>query len=442
LALEPNLTVSLRREFISDDIESILVRVKGTDPLAAIDRQRLQRWLEPIAAKVGISSSAVVAAEDIDQDSLIQCINQEVERRRADREQVVRRRLARHLSEMSEERFFKEDSNFAEVKEQLRRHAIQLLGRWLIDEEDVEVRESMARTLGNVGEPEAVNALARAVAGEERTRASRKNLLEQYYLQPSKAQSDQASKILKESVEEAKKTLRILQVLNFVFAGVGLTFLTVGLAMLFYSNDPQLQFAGGAISVTAFFGLVLQVIREPLDRIQLAMNRLVQVEAAFTSFIWELNLNGTYIQSQYVARGVLESQEIADTVDRIESAMRLSMDLVATYADDSRKRVAPTITSILPGAISGGRMVHIKGEWLSGGRSTRGGRGAGVHLNHVPIQVETVTWSDREVQIRLPDDVARLAGVTDGAAGTAWLSLAVDGQETNAVPLQLRPGAT
>jgi hypothetical protein len=301
------LKASLQGEFISSDIETILA-FRGR--LGLSERARLQRWFNTIAGGDGLVGG-LMRDDEPDRDEINTLIAKEIELRRSKREREVHRRLARHLTEMSEGRFFEEGSNvFEQVQVQLRMHAIPLLGRRLIDEEDVDIRESMARALGSVGGREAVDALARAVAGEERTRASRQELLSRYYLEPSKARSDQAAEILTEAVSEARRTLRILQRLNFVFAGIGLVFLTVGLATLFYSNDPQLQFAGGFISVTAFFGLVLQIIREPLNRIQEAMNRLVQLETAFTSFIWELNLNGTYIQSQYVARGVLDSMRL------------------------------------------------------------------------------------------------------------------------------------
>ena len=95
-------------------------------------------------------------------------------------------------------------------------------------------------------------------------------------------------------------------------------------------------------------GLVIQILREPLARIQNAVTRLVQVETAFTSFIWELNLNGTYIQSQYVAEGVLKDEHIARTVGRIESAMHLAMDLVARYAEDGTIASIPRLSAIFP----------------------------------------------------------------------------------------------
>jgi hypothetical protein len=67
------------------------------------------------------------------------------------------------------------------------------------------------------------------------------------------------------------------------------------------------------------------------------MANLVQVETAFTSFIWELNLNGTYIQSKYVAKGESHDEDIKQTVDRIEGAMNLAMILVAVYTEEGQR---------------------------------------------------------------------------------------------------------
>jgi hypothetical protein len=112
------------------------------------------------------------------------------------------------------------------------------------------------------------------------------------------------------------------------------------------------------------------------------------------------------------------------------------MDLVATYADHDAVQVTPTIISILPGAASDGARIRVGGEWLSGGRSVRRSAGGEVYFDHRPIPVEVVKWTDKEVKIRLPNDISRSASITSGSS-TIWLSLAVNGKETNALPLQL-----
>lgn len=438
LPLTPELERSLRAEFTPPDVQALVDAVRESRQIGDGDRIRLRKWLGTLETGIAQSTAVVLAAEAVDRDDLEACIADELEARRRAREAEVHRRLSRHLTEMSEARFYEGDAETHErVSAQMRLHAVPLLARRLQTEEDVEVRESIATALGNLGGRAAVDALARAVAGEERTRASRQDLLSRYYLEPSKERSDEAARILTDAVADARRTLRVLQVLNFLFAGIGLTFLAVGLALLLLSTDAQLRFAGGAISVASFFGLVLQVVREPLERIQEAMNRLVQVETAFTSFIWELNLNGTFIQSQYVANGVLSNAEITDTVDRIEGAMRLSMDLVATYADQGAARIVPMIASVSPGVVHVGDRVRVRGRWLSGGRSAKRPHGGQVQLDHRVISVQVLAWTDTEVEFRFAGEAL------DGLAtpGVRWLSLSVDGWETNALPVQVVPAS-
>jgi hypothetical protein len=81
----------------------------------------------------------------------------------------------------------------------------------------------------------------------------------------------------------------------------------------------------------AFGGLIVQLIHDPLERIQRSIANLVQIETAFTSFIWELNLNNTYIQSQYVANGKLSDESIESTIRRIDDSLNLTMNLVSIF---------------------------------------------------------------------------------------------------------------
>ncbi|HEX2142679.1 MAG TPA: hypothetical protein VHK28_10495, partial [Candidatus Limnocylindria bacterium] len=434
LPLDGDLQRVLTASFTPSDILALIDAVRRGQAIPDLDRIRLRKWLGSFETGIARSTAVVLSSEGVDKEELDACIAHELESRRRQREVEVHRRLSRHLMEMSEARFYEGDeATFASVTAQMRLHAVPLLARRLQSEEDVDIRENIARTLGNLGGRAAVDALARAVAGEERTRASRQDLLSRYYLEPSKERSDEAARILTVAVADARQTLRVLQVLNFLFAGVGLVFLAAGFGLLLFSDDPQLRFAGGAISVVSFFGLVIQVIREPLDRIQDALNRLVQVETAFTSFIWELNLNGTFIQSQYVANGILSNAEITDTVDRIEGAMRLSMDLVSTYADQGATRVIPAIVSVSPGILHDGDRVRVRGRWLSGGRSTKRPQGGQVQIDHRQAAVGVLGWTDSEVEFRF----TRGALGTDVSTGVHWLSLSVDGWETNALPVQV-----
>ncbi len=358
-----------------------------------------------------------------------------VEARRAERELLVRQRVSRQLAEMSDQRFFEDRPDALElVRAELKKHAIPILGRRLDGEDDSTIRENIARVLGNVGGREAVDVLARAVVGEERKRSNRQELLAEYYLKPSKELSDQAATILHGAVSEAKRTLRLLQALNVAFFVIALAILAGGFLAMVFGSSETVQILGGVAGLAGFAGIAVQLVREPLVRIQNAVTRLVQVETAFASFIWELNLNGTYIQSQYVAEGILSDDEIASTVDRIERAMHLSMDLVARYAEEGRVPMGPRLSSLSPQAGGPGSTLTAYGAGLkSAGRNGS----ARIAVNHVPIAAGSLEWSDSVVSFTLPDVLGEK--IKPGEA--LWVSVLVDGQETNAVPFRLTGAA-
>jgi IPT/TIG domain len=162
------------------------------------------------------------------------------------------------------------------------------------------------------------------------------------------------------------------------------------------------------------------------------VTRLVQVETAFTSFIWELNLNGTYIQSQYVAEGILSDHDIASTVTRIEGAMHLAMDLVARYTEEGRVPMLPRVNSIVPASGTPGSPVSLHGNGLKGTHGGNSKQPCRIAVNHVPLGVPDATWGDSMVNFRLPQ-------LPDGArtGDAVWISLVVDGYETNALPFRV-----
>ena len=349
---------------------------------------------------------------------------------------LVRRRFARLLADMSDERFFDESerAEFDAITRQLRRHAVRILGRRLATEDDITTRESIARTLANVGGREAVDVLTRAIVDDERTKAKRQDLLARYYLEPSKTRSDEASAILHGAVREAKRTLRLLQVLNTLYFVAALAVIVVGVVIVGRAEGAAELVAGGVTGAAGFLGLVIQILREPLSRIQNAVTRLVQVETAFASFIWELNLNGTYIQSQYVAEGLLKDEHIARTVGRIENAMHLAMDLVARYAEDGAVSPVPRLSGIFPASAGDGARITLRGHSLKppGRTSARSGI---VAVDHMPIATIGALWEEDRVEFDLPPQ----AMATAGHGGTVWVTVLVNGLESNALPLTLIP---
>jgi hypothetical protein len=345
----------------------------------------------------------------------------------------VKKRIARQLADMSDDRFFANaPEEYNNIKDELRKHAVPALSRRLPEESDIEIRESMARILGNVGGTFAVDALAKAVVGEERTRTARQDLLSKYYLDPSKARSEEAASILKEAVQEAKKTLWMLQGLNIAVFATGIIMLTGGVfTSLNGENDANKRIAGGLAGIGGFSGLIVQMVNDPLKRIQNAMSNLIQAEMAFTSFIWGLNLNGTYIQSQYVAEGILSNEEIAHTVHRIENSMNLTMNLVSEHLNSDNQGIFPRINSVVPLISEVGNVITVYGQNLK----KRDATNRLVAINHRLIDSEIITdWNETVVKFKLTPQVLKNL---DSEQRSVWISLFVDGIESNVIPLQI-----
>jgi HEAT repeat protein len=428
LQLDEELERRLRHDAVPREYAHLAELIaEGATLTKQVDKALAAEWFASRSGQKGPSTDADMSEAAKGVSMLIAALVEEV---RLARELTVRQRVSRELAEMSDERFFDEPETFAPIRSELVKHAIPILGRRLDSEDDSTIRENIARVLGNVGGREAVDVLARAVVGEERKRSNRQELLAEYYLKPSKERSDQAATILHDAVDEAKRTLRLLRRLNVVFFCVGLLILLGGFVLIATGDTQTAQLLGGALGLGGFAALALQLVREPLVRIQNAVTRLVQVETAFASFIWELNLNGTYIQSQYVAEGILSDDEIAATVDRIERAMHLSMDLVARYAEEGRAPVGPRLSSLSPQAGAPGSTLTAYGAGL---KSVGRNGSALIAVNHVPIAAGSLEWSDSVVSFTLPDVLGEK--IKPGEA--LWISLLVDGHETNAVPFRL-----
>jgi HEAT repeat protein len=253
-----------------------------------------------------------------------------------EREIAVQKWLTQLLSEMSDSWFFKKEHHediYNEIKEELERLAIEPLSKRLPEEENLDIRENLVKILGNIGGRVAVDALVRTVTGEERRQAARQELLSEYYLKPSKARSEEASVLLKDAVTNAKKTMRLLQNLNMATFVMGAILILGGVAISVISKELGGRVTGAITGLGGLAAVITQFMKDPLERIQRAMADLVQVQTAFTSFIWELNLNGTYIQSQYVSEGVLTDFDIRQTVDRIDHAMERTISMIHVYAN-------------------------------------------------------------------------------------------------------------
>ena len=433
-------TNAIRHAVLPLQHRDMLYVVYDGERLSTEGRFRLAEWL----SSVGQTSEPIIELKKTaalnkwsDERLAKEIIDQLVKDELALRALRVHQRIAKQLADMSDPKFFDDDplkEIHRKIREELKRHAIPVLGRRLPKEENVEIRESMAQALGYIGGREAIEALSRAVAGEERIRSARQELLARYYLEPSKARSEEAANILKEAADEAKRTLRLQHKLNVSTFAVGLSILTAGLLTCILVPDTTTRIVGAVAGIGGFAGLLTQMIKAPIDRVQHAMANLVQIETAFTSFIWELNLNGTYIQSQYVAEGVLTDNEISQTVGRIEEAMNLAMNLVAVYTQDRGQRIVTRLNNLLPASGGAGATVTVIGQHLRGDSSEKKDGAGMIAINHVPINATDLSWNDHEVKFKLPTTF------TNQRESTVWISLFVDGMETNSLPFHLING--
>jgi hypothetical protein len=357
----------------------------------------------------------------------------------ASRALMIDRRIARQLTDMSNPAFFEETEQgrdkaikayeYERILKELRMHAVPVVLKQLADEkEDREVRSNIVRLLGYSGGREAIDALARQAASKEKDRKNRHDLLDEYYLQPSKARNDHTSEILKRSVDESKRNLQILQLLNIFQFAIGILVLLGGTIYGILSEDASTQTLGGLAAIGGTAGVIRLLLKNPLDRIQSSLAKLVQLETAFTTFIWELNLNGTYIQSCYVEDGELENEEIKETVNMVQKSAELTMSQVYKYAEI---RNYPRIDRLVPSPQKKGDEVEVTiiGQHLAANNKQKNLNNL-IYINNEPVIASGAKWEENQVAFTLP---------ADKVPPKAEVSLFVNGMETNSLSVPERP---
>jgi hypothetical protein len=159
-------------------------------------------------------------------------------------------------------------------------------------------------------------------------------MLNEYYLEPARQHSHESAQILASVVQDARSTMRLVRILNVIVFGVGVALLLTGVAVAILTTDPWTRMAGALTGVGGLSGVIVELIRNPLDGIQRSLEKMVRTETVFTNFIWELNMNGAYIQSRYVANGVLSDVDIEQTEKRMKDALAIAMN---NYSLSNRK---------------------------------------------------------------------------------------------------------
>ena len=175
--------------------------------------------------------------------------------------------------------------------------------------------------------------------------------------------------------------------MNIAVFSVGLMIMLAGLFAGLISKQWATQLAGLVAGIGGFVGVIYYLIEDPLNRVQNAMTNLVQIETAFTSFIWELNLNGTYIQSQYVAKGKLTDEEIARRMERMEGAMNLTLGMLGMYTKEGGQRILTRLTTVAPAAAQLGSWIKLHGQHLQGDMNQKTKSEGVIAINHVPVNM-------------------------------------------------------
>ncbi len=346
-----------------------------------------------------------------------------------ERDIAVQKWITEILSEMSDDWYFEDNREaYEEIKKQLERLAIEPLSKRLPLEENVDIRENLVKILGNIGGRVAVDALVRTVTGEERERDARQELLSEYYLKPSKARSEEASILLNEAVDNAKKTMRLLQSLNTATFAIGVILILGGVSISIISDELGGRVTGALTGLGGLAAIITQFLKDPLERIQRAMADLVQVQTAFTSFVWELNLNSTYIQSQYVSEGKLTDFDLRQTIGRISQAMERTMHLIQVYADGDVTQKERRLMYSLVSEDGDGFIVTVFGTGIIKNETDK--ENMELAVNHTPVEAELQICTELYATFHVGGDVLAPAP----GQKRIWLSLLVNGEETNSLP--------
>jgi hypothetical protein len=302
----------------------------------------------------------------------------------------------------------------------------------LSDKEIGENKEKIARILGNTDSGEAKEILVDAILQTEQERLKehdRAERLKEYYLEPTRKRGEIADGLLNAAVAQATSGFKIITWLNILLFALGLVMIGIG----FFSsrgtnNVAEFMIGGGIFSALGVIGVISSFLTNPLDRIQNAVANLVQVETAFLGYIWQLNLNSTYIQSRYVTTGELLDADITNTLQKIEGAMFKTMGLVSEFTEEDSLMLGVHIHGLSPYAVKAGGNVYINGQNFRRGRLPgRPPANSFVALDHQPIKADAIqSWSGNKVEFSAPDSVG---------GKTVWVTIFVDGKESNAVPL-------
>jgi len=227
----------------------------------------------------------------------------------------------------------------------------------------------------------------------------------------------------------------LLQQLNVATFVMGVLLIMGGVIISVASEELGGRITGVLAGLGGLAAILTQFLKDPLERIQRAMADLVQVQTAFTSFVWELNLNGTYIQSQYVAEGLLTDFDLRQTIGRIDHAMERTMHLIQVYADGQDLKQPTQLHYAVQNEANGDLTVTLFGQSLRGTGEPNEKDKFQLAINHKPVDAHIERWTDQMVIFTLdPTLRAQYNG-----SSRLWVSLLLNDKETNALPVIVAP---
>jgi hypothetical protein len=304
------------------------------------------------------------------------------------------------------------------------------LTRLLTNETNQDLRGGIAQIFGNIRSNNSIAAMINALSGQDQ----RSGILDKYYLQPSQHRSEAAAKTLSDVSDRAKDTLKVTQILNIVVFGIGVVVLAAGLVGGIFIDNIGARFASVIAGLGGLTGVIFYLIKDPLNRIQNAMSNLAQIETAFNTYIWEMNLSDTFIQSQYLANGILTEDEIAQTARRIEGVSCSTLNQIEIFTELGKENQCGQIMNIYPPVGQAGTEVTIKGQFnlLKGEKNARGQIIAFNHKQKLADLTSNDIKAD-EIKFTLPDNIIS----SDTPETVVWVSIVTDSGLTNPYPLQI-----
>lgn len=261
-----------------------------------------------------------------------------IEEKHEQRKLIVFRRIASQLEDMSNEKVYQLYGQSLSIcyrnRQELHNRALDILQNRLECENDPELLEYLAQTLGNISGREAISAIVRGLVGQKEVRNYRQNLLNKYYLEPSKQRSKWSEEVMQDGLTKASKTMKSIQYVNLITISIGFSLLLVAIISSISPHPSDLkEFTALVGGFGGFIGILKYLISNPLNEIRIAMADLAQTQSIYFDFLFKMNSITAYIQSQYVSQGTLSSNDLKIATQESDLTVKNTLDLIKDYLE-------------------------------------------------------------------------------------------------------------